>query len=197
MKKTATFLEPFDQLNAWLTEAEASEPNDPSAVALATVGEGGRPSQRMVLMKACDERGLVFYTNLGSRKGRELAENPWAALNFHWKTRMRQVQVRGRVEQVSDEQADAYFKTRARASRIGAWASKQSQPMGARGEFEKRIAKYTARYAAGEVPRPAFWSGFRVVPDVIEFWEDKQFRLHLRFAYERTEDGWTIVELYP
>ena len=192
-----TPVDPYELFGRWFTDAEETEPRVPNAVAVATADAQGRPSVRQVLLKAWDERGFVFYTNLGSRKGRELAENPWAALNFHWKTRMRQVQVRGRVEQVSDEQADAYFKTRARASRIGAWASKQSQPMGARGEFEKRIAKYTARYAAGEVPRPEFWSGFRVVPDVIEFWEDKQFRLHLRFAYERTEDGWRIVELYP
>ena len=137
-----TPVDPYEIFVLWFTDAEETEPRVPNAVAVATADAQGRPSVRQVLLKAWDERGFVFYTNLGSRKGRELAENPWAALNFHWKTRMRQVQVRGRVEQVSDEQADAYFKTRARASRIGAWASKQSQPMGARGEFEKRIAKY-------------------------------------------------------
>ena len=190
-----TPVDPYELFGRWFTDAEETEPRVPNAVAVATADAQGRPSVRQVLLKAWDERGFVFYTNLGSRKGRELAENPWAALNFHWKTRMRQVQVRGRVEQVSDEQADAYQDPGPRVThrRLG----EQAEPTRGPGRVREAIAKYTARYAAGEVPRPEFWSGFRVVPDVIEFWEDKQFRLHLRFAYERTEDGWRIVELYP
>jgi len=189
--------DPYALFARWFDEAKATEPRVPDAVALATADADGRPSARQVLLKAFDERGFVFYTNLGSRKASELAANPFAAMNFHWKTQQRQVQVRGAIEPVSDAQADAYFASRARASQIGAWASKQSQPLGGRGEFEARIAKYTAKFGIGAVPRPPFWSGFRLKPDVIEFWEDRNFRLHLRHAYTRTAQGWDIGELYP
>lgn len=188
---------PYELFDRWFADAKETEPRVPEAVAVATADANGRPSVRQVLLKAVDHRGFVFYTNLGSRKATELAENPFAAMNFHWKTQSRQVQVRGAVEPVSDEQADAYFASRARSSKIGAWASKQSQPMEGRGEFERRIAKYTAKFGVGAVRRPDFWSGFRLKPDVIEFWEDRSFRLHLRFSYEKTATGWQITELYP
>jgi len=189
--------DPYELFDRWFAEAKETEPRVPEAVAVATADSQGRPSVRQVLLKAVDSRGFVFYTNLGSRKASEAVVNPFAAMNFHWKTQSRQVQVRGACVPVSNEEADAYFATRARASKIGAWASKQSQPMEGRGEFESRIAKYTARFGLGDVPRPPFWSGFRIEPDVIEFWEDRSFRLHLRHAYQRTESGWTITELYP
>lgn len=189
--------DPYELFGRWYAEAEASEPRVPDAMALATADAAGAPSVRQVLLKAWDHRGFVFYTNLTSRKGRELAANPRAALNIHWKSLCRQVQVRGAVEPVSDEQADAYFASRARASRIGAWASRQSHPMQGRDEFEARIAKYTERFDDGEVPRPPFWSGFRVLPEAIEFWEDRDFRLHDRVEYVRDGDGWTLTTLYP
>ena len=189
--------DPYELFDRWFAEAKETEPRVPEAVAVATADAQGRPSVRQVLLKAVDSRGFVFYTNLGSLKATDLGANPHAAMNFHWKTQSRQVQVRGACVPVSDDEADAYFASRARTSKIGAWASKQSQPMEGRGEFERRIAKYTARFGIGEVPRPPFWSGFRIEPDVIEFWEDRTFRLHLRHAYQRTETGWTITELYP
>jgi pyridoxamine 5'-phosphate oxidase len=164
---------------------------------LATVGSDGRPAARMLLLKGVDDRGFVFYTNLGSRKAAELAVNPVAALCFHWKTRRRQVRVEGGVETVSDDDADAYFATRPRISQLGAWASKQSQSLRGRFELEARVAKYTARFAFGDVPRPPFWSGFRLVPDLVEFWEERPFRLHMRFVYRRRDGDWTVEELYP
>ena len=199
MAGTADFMEPINLLNEWLGEAEKSEPNDPSAVALATVGADGMPSQRMVLMKACDERGLVFYTNLGSKKAQELEGNPNAAMLFHWKSLRRQVRIEGAVEPTGGAEADKYFASRARASRIGAWASKQSQPMEGRFEFESAIAKYTAKFGAGEIPRPEFWSGFRLKPRYFEFWRDRKFRLHERKTYSFSEDnkGWNLAEIYP
>ena len=157
--------EPFRLFAAWLEDATKSEPNDPNALALATVDADGMPDVRMVLLKGFDEQGFVFYTNFESAKGREILSSMKAAMCFHWKSLRRQVRVRGPVEVVSDEEADAYFKTRPRGSRIGAWASKQSRPLESRFALEKAVAEYTARYAIGEIPRPKHWSGFRLVPD--------------------------------
>lgn len=161
--------EPFKLFAEWLKEAEASEPNDPNAVALATVDEDGLPNVRMVLLKGFDDDGFVFYTNFESQKGREILGQKKAAMCFHWKSLRRQVRLRGPVEIVTDAEADDYFKTRARGSRIGAWASKQSRPLESRFALERAVAEYTARYAIGEIPRPAHWSGFRIRPTSIEF----------------------------
>jgi pyridoxamine 5'-phosphate oxidase len=190
-------LDPIEQFRAWMVDAEQSEPNDPNAMTLATCTPDGVPSARMVLLKGVDDRGFLFYTNLGSAKATELAANPRAALCFHWKSLRRQVRVSGPVGPVSDAEADAYFATRARISQLGAWASKQSRPLKGRFELEARVAKYTARFSIGSVPRPPFWSGFCVAPDVIEFWEDRPFRLHMRYVYRRSEKGWDTEELYP
>lgn len=189
--------DPLALFQAWLAEAGQSEPNDPNAMTLATVGPDGAPSARMVLLKGVDERGFSFYTNLGSRKAAELDARPQAALCFHWKSLRRQVRIEGPVERVTDAEADAYFATRARISQLGAWASKQSQPLAGRFELEARVARYTARFALGPVPRPSHWSGYRVVPGRIEFWEDRPFRLHMRFVFVRADNGWTTGELYP
>lgn len=189
--------EPYEQFRRWFAEAEATEPNDPNAMAIASVGADGQPSVRMVLLKDADTRGFVFYTNYESRKGRQLQETRKAALLFHWKTLGRQVRVEGLVENVTDAEADAYFATRHRSSQIGAWASQQSRPLESRFELEKRVAAYAAKYAIGAVPRPPYWSGFRVVPDRIEFWENKPFRLHDRLVYSRAGDGWATEKLYP
>jgi pyridoxamine 5'-phosphate oxidase len=190
--------EPFRLFAAWLEDATKSEPNDPNGLALATVDEDGMPDVRMVLLKGFDEHGFVFYTNFESTKGRELLSSMKAAMCFHWKSLRRQVRVRGPVEVVSDEEADAYFKTRPRGSRIGAWASKQSRPLESRFALEKAVAEYTARYAIGEIPRPKHWSGFRLVPWSIEFWHDQPFRLHDRIMFTRTsEGGWEKTRLYP
>jgi len=189
--------EPYEQFRRWFAEAEATEPNDPNAMAIASVGADGQPSVRMVLLKDADERGFVFYTNYESRKGRQLQETRKAALLFHWKTVGRQVRAEGPVETVTAAEADAYFATRHRSSQIGAWASQQSRPLESRFELEKRVAAYAAKYAIGAVPRPPYWSGFRIVPDRIEFWENKPFRLHDRLVYHRVGDGWTTEKLYP
>jgi pyridoxamine 5'-phosphate oxidase len=191
--------EPFQLFADWLKEAEASEINDPNAVALATVDEDGLPNVRMVLLKGFDQDGFVFYTNFESQKGREVLGQKKAAMCFHWKTLRRQVRLRGPVEVVSDEEADAYYKTRARGSRIGAWASKQSRPLESRFALERAVAEYTARYAIGEIPRPAHWSGFRIRPTSIEFWKDQKFRLHDRIEFRRStpEGGWDKVRMYP
>ena len=182
----------------WLAEAKASELNDPVAMALATADARGRPSVRMVLMKGHDQRGFVFYTNLDSRKGGELAANAQAALLFHWKSLRRQVRIEGAVEPVSDAEADAYFATRGRDSQLGAWASEQSRPLDARATFEARYEAVRARFEGGDVPRPPRWSGFRVVPDVIEFWNDRAHRLHERRLFTRAEGGgWSEGLLYP
>ena len=192
-----TTADPLVQFQAWLDEAEKSEPNDPTAMSLATATPDGVPSLRMVLLRGLDARGFVFYTNLESRKGSELLTNRHAALCFHWKSLRRQVRVEGPVEPVSDDEADAYFESRPRGSRIGAWASDQSRPMASRFDLEKRVAKFAAKFGVGRIPRPPHWSGFRVVPQHIEFWSDGQFRLHDRIVYHRAGDGWTSERLYP
>lgn len=189
--------EPFALFGEWLADATGSEPNDPNAMALATVDTDGMPDVRMVLLKGFDTGGFVFYTNLESAKGRELAATPKAALCFHWKSLRRQVRVRGPVEAVTDAEADAYFATRPRGSRIGAWASKQSRPLESRFALEKAVASYTARYPVGDIPRPDHWSGFRIVPQTIEFWHDRPFRLHDRLTFTRDGGGWTTSRLYP
>lgn len=182
-----------------MDEAARSEPADPNAMALATVDADGLPNVRMVLLKGFDEHGLVFYTNLNSQKGRELKVQPKAALLFHWKSLARQIRLRGPVAQVSDAEADAYFATRPRPSQIGAWASNQSAALETRLAFEKAIALYGTKFALGTVPRPPHWSGFRLVPLVIEFWQDRPFRLHDRIEFRRAEPGgaWSKTRLYP
>lgn len=190
--------EPFRLFAAWLEDATKSEINDPNGVALATVDQEGMPNVRMVLLKGFDETGFVFYTNFESAKGREILGSMKAAMCFHWKSLRRQVRVRGPVEIVSDAEADAYFASRPRGSRIGAWASKQSRPLESRFALEKAVAEYTARHAIGEIPRPPYWSGFRIVPRTIEFWHDRPFRLHDRLVFSRSDEGaWEKERLYP
>ena len=191
--------DPLRLFSAWLKDASASEPRDPTAMTLATVGSDGTPNARMVLLKGLDERGFVFYTNMDSQKGRELDQNPAAALVFYWKSLNRQIRVRGPVEPVSDAEADAYFATRPKQAQIGAWASKQSQPLESRLAFEKAVALYAAKYAIGSVPRPPRWSGYRIVPLTIEFWHDRPFRLHDRIEFKRDAIGapWVKTRLYP
>jgi pyridoxamine 5'-phosphate oxidase len=182
-----------------MTEAEHSEPNDPNAMTLATVDPDGLPDARMVLLKGIDPRGFVFYTNLESTKGRQLAARAGAALVFHWKTLRRQVRVRGPVEAVSPEEADAYYASRPRGSRIGAWASQQSRPLASRAELEAAVAAVETQFPDDTIPRPPHWSGFRVLPSRIEFWHDRPFRLHDRLVFDRNAagTGWTTRRLYP
>ncbi|MBN9669276.1 pyridoxamine 5'-phosphate oxidase [Roseibium aggregatum] len=190
---------PFDLFGEWLEDARASEINDPNALALATVDETGLPNVRMVLLKDFDERGFVFYTNFESAKGRELLSAGKAAMCFHWKSLRRQVRIRGPVREVSGDEADAYYKSRPRGSRIGAWASKQSRSLESRFALEKEVARYTAKFGVGEIPRPDHWSGMRLTPLSIEFWHDRPFRLHDRVVFSReTPDApWTKDRLYP
>ena len=194
-----TRTEPFQLFGEWLEEARAAEPNDPTAMSVATVDGDGLPNVRMTLLKGFDERGFVFYTNFESQKGTEILASRKAALGFHWKSLRRQVRLRGPVEVVSEEEADAYYKSRPRDSRIGAWASQQSRPLESRFALEKAVARYAAKYAIGDVPRPPYWSGFRVKPVYIEFWKDGAFRLHDRVVFRRDgdDDAWTKSRLYP
>src|SRR5271156_4094044 len=191
--------EPLRLFAEGFAEAKRAEPVNPDAMTLATVDADGLPNARMVLLKGFDERGFVFYTNLGSVKGHELADAPKAALTFYWKSLQRQVRARGDVEPVSAEEADAYFTSRPRMAQIGAWASKQSAPLESRMAFEKAIARNAAKFAIGTVPRPPFWSGYRVMPQEIEFWQERLYRLHDRIAFTRADPAapWSKTRLYP
>jgi pyridoxamine 5'-phosphate oxidase len=189
--------DPIGRFRSWYAEAHARESADASAMAIATVDASGAPSVRMVLLKDADERGFVFYTNTESRKAVQLALNPRAALVLNWPVLQRQVRVEGEVARVSDEEADAYFATRARGSQIGAWASDQSRPIESRLALERRVAQYTLKFGVGRVPRPPHWTGYRVVPRLIEFWSQGNFRLHERIEYTRTATGWSMRRLFP
>jgi pyridoxamine 5'-phosphate oxidase len=189
--------DPFQLFDDWFAEAKASEPNDPEAMALATATPDGRPSARMVLLKGHGPDGFVFYTNLDSRKGNELAANSQASLLFHWKSLRRQVRIEGAIESVSDEDANAYFASRSRDSQLGAWASYQSRPLESRDVFEGRYEDMRRRFDGADVPRPPRWSGFRVIPERIEFWSDRAHRLHERRLFTRDGDGWREGLLYP
>lgn len=199
MKRAMTTLpdDPFEFFGRWFQEASTSEPSDANAMSLATADADGRPSVRIVLLKDVDPRGFTFYTNTLSRKGRELAANPHAHLNFFWKSLGRQVRIDGAVQPVSAAEAEAYFAIRPRASQIGAWASFQSQPLDDRATLEGRVAEFTAKYDGGDVPRPPHWSGYRVVPSRIEFWQNRESRLHERYIYDRDGSGWARSMQYP
>lgn len=197
MTRAAPLMEPIEAFRVLLAEATEKEPDVPTAASLATATPEGAPSVRMVLLKDVDERGFVFYTNMESQKGLEITANPRAALCFHWKSLRRQVRVEGAVEMVSMEEADAYFASRPRQARIGAWASDQSRALASRFGLEKSVARFTAKYAIGKIPRPPHWTGCRVVPRRIEFWENRPFRLHDRTLYVRQGDGWTVTKLFP
>lgn len=198
-RDTRTQADPLAIFDNWLAEAKKSEINDANATALATVDANGLPNVRMVLLKGYDERGFVFYTNFESAKGQELLGQGKAALCFHWKSLRCQVRLRGPVAVVADGEADAYFATRARGSRIGAWASRQSRPLENRFALEQSVARYTAKYAIGPVPRPPHWSGFRLAPTYAEFWQDGMFRLHDRLVFRRAaaDQAWETERLYP
>jgi len=183
--------------DAWMADAAGAEPADPNAMTLATTTPDGRPSARMVLLKDVSESGFVFYTNTLSRKGGELAANPHVALLFHWKSLARQIRIEGTAAPVSPEEADAYYATRPRISRLGAWASDQSRPLPARADLEARVAEMEARFPGDDIPRPPHWSGFRVRPDIFEFWQDMEFRLHDRTLYRREGNLWRTEKLFP
>ena len=189
--------EPIGLFLEWLADARTTEPNDPNAMALSTLDPDGAPDSRMVLLKDVEARGFTFYSNRESAKGEALAAHPSAALLFHWKSLRRQVRVRGRVEPVTPAEADAYFASRARESRIGAWASAQSRPLPDRRTLEQAVDRETRRFEGGEVPRPEHWTGWRVAPTQVEFWRDRPFRLHDRLRFDRSADGWTKTRLWP
>lgn len=188
---------PIDLFKRWFEEAKQCGLREPTAMCLSTCTPEGAPSSRMVLLKAVDDRGFVFYTNLGSRKGREIETNPRVALCFYWMPLGKQVRIEGTAERVSDEEADAYFASRDRQSQIGAYASKQSRPLAGYLELERRAAEFAVKFGIGKIPRPSFWSGYRVVPALIEFWLEKPFRLHERLLYRKTADGWDTTWLFP
>ena len=192
-----TLPDPFRHFSQWFAEAQGSEPADANAMTVATCTKDGVPSARMVLLKGWDADGFVFYTNKESRKGRELTENPRAALLFHWKPLGRQVRIDGTVQDATEAEADAYFASRARISRLGAWASIQSRPLADRALLERRLAEVEAKYPDETVPRPPYWSGYRVVPKRIEFWQEMPFRLHDRIVYTRNRGVWTVGRLFP
>ena len=195
--RARTMTDPLALFDAWFAEAQASEPNDPNAMALATADAAGRPSNRMVLLKGHGPDGFVFYTNREGRKAGDLAANPQAALLFHWKSLRRQVRIEGAVSVASDTESDTYFASRSRDSQLGAWASDQSRPLDARETFEARVAAADARFAGAPVPRPAHWGGYRVTPDTIEFWQDRAHRLHERRLFTRAGGSWSEGLLYP
>jgi pyridoxamine 5'-phosphate oxidase len=190
--------DPIMLFQQWLAEAESSEINDPNAMTLATIDENGRPAARIVLLKALDHRGFVFFTNRESRKGQALGIHPYAALNFHWKSLTRAVRIEGRVEMIDDRESDDYYNTRPRGSRIGAWASRQSRPLENRTTLQERVSALEAQYGPDDhIPRPPHWGGYRVIPDYIEFWHDGGFRLHTRLTYKKAGDSWERGMLYP
>ncbi len=194
---TSTPQDPIERFRKLFEQAVATGMEDPNAMIVSTVDAQGRPSSRVVLLKSFDAAGFVFYTNLESRKGTEIGGNPHVCLNFYWRELSQQVRIQGRAEPVGDEEADTYFATRARASRLGAWASRQSRPLATRAHLLARVAKYEAKFLTQPVPRPPHWSGFRVVPSSIEIWSAGAFRLHDRTLYEKTAEGWTVGRLYP
>ena len=188
---------PLDRFEEWYREAVVAEPALPDAMTLATADLNGTPSARIVLLKHADEQGFIFYTNLESQKGNELMENPLASVVFHWKSLKRQVRISGRVEVVSDREADDYFSSRPRGAQLGAWASAQSRIMPSSRQLEKNLAQYTAKFGVKKVPRPPFWSGYRIVPNEYEFWQERPYRLHTRERYYLQDDVWTVSYLYP
>ena len=189
--------DPFAWFQRWMTEAEISEPSDPNAMTVVTVGAGGQPSARTILLKGVDSRGFVFYTNTVSRKGHELADNPLISLLFYWKSLERQIRIEGSAESVTAAEADAYYATRPRISRLGAWASDQSRPLETRAELERRLAHFDEKYPGDIIPRPPHWSGYRVLPSRFEFWQNMDFRLHDRTIFDRAASGWTRGKFFP